>query len=72
MQEIIVNLNISAADYQHYYRGRVKYVMAHDAHGRRIQFPANILQQVVQHNGVQGRFAITIDDNNKFSTIKRL
>lgn len=72
MQEIIVNLRISATDYQQYYSGRIKTVIARDARGRTVHFPANILQHVVTRDGVNGRFVITMDDNNKFSGIQRL
>lgn len=71
-QRIIVDLAVSADDYQLYYSGRVKQVVATAADGRVVRFPANILQQVVTHHGVYGRFAIEFDQQGRFLRIVRL
>ncbi|MCT7361064.1 MAG: hypothetical protein COB09_11990 [Thalassobium sp.] len=72
MQRIELNLAISAQEYQRFYRGQVKQVVAQALDGRTIRFPANVLQQVVQHEGIYGRFAIEFDDQGKFQRIVRL
>ena len=72
MQRIELNLAISAQEYQRFYRGQVKQVVAQALDGRTIRFHANVLQQVVQHEGIYGRFAIEFDDQGKFQRIVRL
>ena len=47
-------------------------VVAYALDGRRIQFPARILQPFVQHQGVSGYFRITFNQQGKFQSIARL
>jgi hypothetical protein len=72
LKSIIVNLAISADEFQRLYEGNVKTVLAQSIDGRRIRFPANILRPFVLHTGVQGTFQIEFDDENRFSSIARL
>ncbi len=72
LKSIIVNLSISAEEFQRLYEGNVKTVFAHSIDGRRIRFPANILRPFVLHSGVQGTFQIDFDEDNRFSSIARL
>ncbi len=72
LKSIIVNLSISAEEFQRLYEGNVKTVFAHSIDGRRIRFPANILRPFVLHSGVQGSFQIDFDEDNRFSSIARL
>ena len=71
-QRIIVDLAISASDYQRYYSGQVRQVLAQTVDGRSVRFPANVLQHVVSHDGVRGRFAIEFSAQGKFLGIHRL
>jgi len=66
------SLDISADVYQSYYQGAARAVVVRAFDGRNIQFPASVLQQFVTHNGVQGVFEITFDDDNKFVNIRRM
>lgn len=72
MQELFVDLHISAEEYLRHYKGVGKSVIARDHRGRRVQFPANILQRFVSHTGIQGHFVIRFGDDNKFIGIERL
>lgn len=72
MSEIVVDLAISPSAYQHYYSGQIKQVVATSVDGRTVRFPANILQHVVGHDGVYGRFAIYFDDSGRFQSIERI
>lgn len=72
LKSIIVNLSISAEEFQRLYEGNVKTVFAYSIDGRRIRFPANILRPFVLHSGVQGTFQIDFDEDNRFSSIARL
>ncbi|QEY15667.1 DUF2835 family protein [Cellvibrio sp. KY-GH-1] len=72
MKSIIVNLAISAEEFQRLYEGSVKTVFAHSIDGRSIRFPANILRPYVMHSGVRGTFQIDFDDENRFKAINRV
>lgn len=72
MKNIIVNLAISAEEFQRLYEGSAKTVFARSIDGRSIRFPAAILRPFVLHNGIRGQFQIDFDDENRFHSIHRL
>ncbi len=72
MDEVILQLSISADEYQKVYRGDAHQVSAVAIDGRRIRFPVNILQKFITHQGVQGCFALTFDDQHRFKEIRRI
>ena len=71
-QTIIVDMYISAEEYLRYYNGQVKKVVATAIDGRKVQFPAGVLQRVVTHEGIRGRFAISFSPEGRFEKIERL
>jgi hypothetical protein len=72
MRSLVISLAISTDEFQRLYQGSVKEVLAFSQDGRRVRFPAAILRPFVLHNGVQGAFEISFDENNRFQAIKRL
>jgi len=70
--EIFFNLNISADEVLRYYKGVASIVSTRSIDGRTIRFPASRLRPFMTSNGVQGRFAITFDDDNKFIEMRRI
>jgi len=69
---ITVDLAISADEFLRYYTGSVRLVSAIATDGRRVRFPANVLQRVVRRDGVYGRFQIEFSHDGKFLNIVRL
>ena len=72
MQSLVVNLNIPADEYLRMYQGEVQDVLAYAVDGRRVRFPARILQRFVSREGVYGRFQIKFDKSGRFLKIARL
>lgn len=72
MALVEVELRIGADDYLQHYRAPGAVVLARSRDGRRVQFPANILQRFVDHSGVHGVFAIEFDAAGKLVGIRRL
>lgn len=73
MAQVEFDLSISREEYLRHYQaqGRVQVtVMALD--GRRVRFPAGILQRFVLSDGVRGRFVIHFDVQGRLSSIERL
>jgi uncharacterized radical SAM superfamily Fe-S cluster-containing enzyme len=66
------SLNISSDDYLRYYRGEASMVQVTADDGRRIRFPAANLRPFVSREGVQGRFEITLDKENRLQDLKKL
>lgn len=72
MTHILVDLNISAEEWLKIYRGTARIVRARTRDGRGVQFPANILQRFVRHEGIQGRFLIEYDLDGKFKSVSKI
>jgi len=64
-----IQLDISTTEFQDYYANNVKNVIAISNDGRKVQFPANILQKFVSHSGIQGLFKLTVDSQSKFQSM---
>jgi len=72
MNELIVDLHISADEYQRLYRGEVASVLARARDGRRVRFPATALRPFVTWQGVKGSFRIVYGSNGKLAGISRV
>lgn len=72
MQHIIFDIRIDKDEYLKHYSGAARYVNARARDGRRVQFPASALRPFVTHNGVEGSFVATIDNNAKLLSFRRL
>ncbi|VAW75959.1 hypothetical protein MNBD_GAMMA15-2420 [hydrothermal vent metagenome] len=70
-QTFVVTLEISAEAYQRMYSGEAHNVVAQDAEGRRIQFPAHALRKFVTNLGVHGTFLIRVDADHRLIDIQR-
>lgn len=70
--EFQFSLNISSQEYIRYYQGTARKVIVRMQDGRTMQFPAEHLRQFVTAEGVQGRFVLRTDENNKLLEIRRL
>ncbi|HSG59904.1 MAG TPA: DUF2835 domain-containing protein [Pseudomonadales bacterium] len=65
-------MNIPRDEYLRVYQGTARSVLAWDSLGRKISFPVNILQPFISHEGVQGKFRLDFDDQNRFVAIQRI
>ena len=69
---IYFSLSLPAERYLLYYRGNVRAVIVESDDGRRIQLPAASLRPFVTAGGIEGRFELTLDENNKLLDIRRV
>lgn len=72
MQRMFFSVSISSEQYQAYYNGSAKFVRVQAEDGRSLKFPADKMQPFVLHDGINGRFEIVFDDNNKLISLKRV
>jgi hypothetical protein len=72
MRYYTVDLNISREEWLKIYRGVARKVHCQALDGTRILLPAHHFYSFVSHNGISGRFALEIDENQKLHTIKRV
>jgi len=66
-----IDLHINKSELEKYYTG-VSTVSTKSIDGRRVQFPVNILQKHINHDGIHGLFLLEYDDNFKFKKITKL
>ncbi len=72
MASVVIKLDIPSGQYLDWYKGIVRSVVTKSREGLTVQFPANVLQQFVTPDGIQGVFRLTFDENNKFVSIEQL
>ena len=67
-----VKIDLTKAQIELYYAGRVKFVVAYDSVGVKLQFPIDHLRRFFAHEGVHGLFVIHRSAGNKLLDIRRL
>ena len=72
MPSIDIFLDLTPSQCLHYYTGDAEWVHARSTDGRRVQFPARALSQVVTSEGAAGRFRLTFSDEGRFISIRRI
>ncbi|MDQ2075630.1 DUF2835 domain-containing protein [Marinimicrobium sp. ABcell2] len=72
MNAVFVNIVISPEEYQRWYQGTARDVLAKTVDGRSVRFPAPILRRFVTREGIRGRFKITFDAQNRFQDIEKI
>ena len=65
-------LHLSAEKYLQFYQGSAKFVVVKTDDGRTLRFPANNLQQFVTKDGINGRFEMLFNNENKIVSFRRL
>lgn len=72
LNAVFVNIYISPDEYQRWYQGSAQNVRAYTVDGRSVIFPATILRQFVTRRGIEGRFKISFDRENRFKSIEKI
>ncbi|NOQ93394.1 MAG: DUF2835 family protein [Methylophaga sp.] len=70
--ELQFYLNISREQVLRYYQGSAKVVVVTTTTGQKLQFPAEHIRSFMDQNGIEGKFSIQFDHNNKLIGLKRL
>ncbi len=55
-----------------YYRGEALAVFVVSDNGQSLQFPASHIRRFIDQHGINGRFQISFDANNKLKAIERI
>ncbi|PHS70285.1 MAG: hypothetical protein COB23_03995 [Methylophaga sp.] len=72
MKELHFELNLTRKQALRYYEGSVRFVIVTAENGQKIQFPAQHIRPFIDQNGVEGRFAIQFDSDNKLLSLNKL
>jgi hypothetical protein len=71
-QQYIFSLHMSTEKFLRYYQGTVKAIQVVSECGKRLQFPASRMRPFLTHSGINGRFAIVIDQNQRFVNLRQI
>ncbi|MCP4387601.1 MAG: DUF2835 domain-containing protein [Gammaproteobacteria bacterium] len=72
MRDFEFNLALSAQKVQAIYQGQARYIQVESDNGLKLQLPAANFRGFVTEDGINGRFAISIDANNKIQVLHRI
>jgi hypothetical protein len=72
MRQYDFQLLITAEQYLDYYRGTIRHVIVQCDDGRSMQFPAALLRKFIGSTGIQGKFRLICDANNKCIELRKL
>ena len=59
------SIDLSAEKIQRIYHGLARYILVYTDDGISLQLPVTNFRQYVTDSGIQGRFKVAIDDDNK-------
>lgn len=65
-------MKLNADEYERYYRGSARYIVAMTHQGVSIQFPASAVRKFITKEGIRGNFVITMDSNHKLVSLQKL
>ena len=71
-KQYFFRLQISQQQFLRYYQGSASSVQVVSECGKRLHFPAVRLRPFLSHTGINGRFLLTIDNNNRFVNLQQL
>jgi len=72
MRKFIIDMRLSPTQLEAFYAGQVSHVWVRDINGLSLQFPLQHLRPFVDHHGVQGRFELKVQHNNRLQSINRI
>lgn len=71
-RRIRFSIKIPPQRFLRYYQGEIQWVQVKAFDGTRVRFPASALRRFVTEDGVEGTFEMTVDENNKLISLRRI
>ncbi|GAA5217815.1 DUF2835 domain-containing protein [Corallincola platygyrae] len=72
MAKYYFNMRLSFHEFQALYKGQASTVLVTDSYGRRIQIPATRFRPFLSQKGIEGRFELETDQENRFVSLNLL
>ena len=66
------HLALSARQTRSIYEGQARYILVESEHGLKLQLPAANFRVYVSADGINGRFSVEIDADNKKLALRKL
>jgi hypothetical protein len=71
-RQFFFSVQISQQEFLKYYQGTADYALVTSECGHRLRFPALRLRPFLSQHGINGRFALTVDKDNRFVSLQRI
>lgn len=71
MPKFEFEMALSAAETRSIYGGKSRYILVESAQGLKLQLPAVNFRSHVSAEGIQGKFSVEIDANNKIIALNK-
>lgn len=65
------SINLSAEKTERIYQGQVRYILVYTDDGASLQLPAQNFRTYVTDKGINGRFIVETDNNNKLTRLRK-
>jgi hypothetical protein len=65
-------MQISQQQFLRYYQGSANAIQVMSECGKRLHIPAVRVRPFLTHSGINGRFLLTIDSNNRFIDLQQI
>ncbi|MGX9416094.1 DUF2835 domain-containing protein [Vibrio sp. RC27] len=72
MKQYYFTFSVTYQSYSQYYSGQASNVLIVTECGLKLQLPASRFRSFLTHTGIQGRFVLTTDANNKFVSLTKI
>jgi hypothetical protein len=72
MRQFEFAMAVSADITRSIYQGQARYILVESDNGLKLQLPAANFREFVTDNGIQGRFHVSIDSDNRILELRRL
>lgn len=72
MRQFEFSMALSAEKTRSLYAGRARYILVQSDDGLKLQLPAANFRDFVAADGINGRFFVSIDDDNKIIELRRI
>ncbi len=66
------HLSISAEQIERIYQGQARYILVSTDEGLKLQLPAQNFRKYVSDTGIQGRFRVEVNADNKILNLQKL
>lgn len=71
-ERIRFHINLSNEEFLRHYSGRAQAVIVLAEDGRRVRLPARNFRNFITKEGIQGRFEVELDDNNRLIKMTKI
>ena len=72
MRQFEFSMAVSADKTRSIYEGQARYILVESDNGLKLQLPAANFRGFVSDDGIQGRFCVSIDADNRILELRRL